>query len=404
MRHLAITSLAALACGLASCAGTQPGQTIPAAASDRLSASHHKVEALVRIEIPKKRKSRRPRADYVSPSTQSIAITVSPEFGSPQTFNANLTPATNPNCSQVPRVCTIQLALEPGRYTAALATFDGLLNNQGVPTGNELSANQGVPLTIVLGKSNGVNVTLGGIPASVAFVPSASSTLTGNATSGYQLPRCSASAQKVSIFGVDADGNFILGSGAPRPSLASNNAAVVVSTPSPATPNQFVLTPPTPPEYVYPGTTLQLTAKVAPAGYSGGASQSAIVDFAFTSDICGVVTEYPIPTASSGPLGITVGPDNAVWFTERFGNQIGRIPVTATVERPQVNPIPVPSSSTGPEGDRFWCRRRPVVYGMLNQPHWTHSNGRCPDNRVSNSKLRITSRHSSRTGRSDVVC
>ena len=30
----------------------------------------------------------------------------------------------------------------------------------------------------------------------------------------------------------------------------------------------------------------------------------------------GAFTEYPIPTASSNPEGITAGPDGALWFTE----------------------------------------------------------------------------------------
>jgi hypothetical protein len=39
----------------------------------------------------------------------------------------------------------------------------------------------------------------------------------------------------------------------------------------------------------------------------------------------GIFTEYPIPTASSGPIGITPGPDGAVWFTENSAVKIGRI-------------------------------------------------------------------------------
>ncbi len=39
----------------------------------------------------------------------------------------------------------------------------------------------------------------------------------------------------------------------------------------------------------------------------------------------GVVTEYTVPTASSQPYGIAAGPDGALWFTEYSGNKIGRI-------------------------------------------------------------------------------
>ena len=40
----------------------------------------------------------------------------------------------------------------------------------------------------------------------------------------------------------------------------------------------------------------------------------------------GLITEYPVPTANSYPCGITAGPDGALWFTESAGNNIGRAP------------------------------------------------------------------------------
>jgi len=39
----------------------------------------------------------------------------------------------------------------------------------------------------------------------------------------------------------------------------------------------------------------------------------------------GTITEFPIPTAKSGPNGITAGPDGNLWFTEEAGNKIGQI-------------------------------------------------------------------------------
>ena len=35
------------------------------------------------------------------------------------------------------------------------------------------------------------------------------------------------------------------------------------------------------------------------------------------------ITEYPVST--NGLLGITAGPDGALWFTEWLGDRIGRI-------------------------------------------------------------------------------
>ena len=37
------------------------------------------------------------------------------------------------------------------------------------------------------------------------------------------------------------------------------------------------------------------------------------------------INEYTLPMKKSGPYGITVGHDGAIWFTENGGNRIGRI-------------------------------------------------------------------------------
>ena len=41
--------------------------------------------------------------------------------------------------------------------------------------------------------------------------------------------------------------------------------------------------------------------------------------------ITGVFTEFPTPTTSSRPTDITTGPDHALWFTESNANKIGRL-------------------------------------------------------------------------------
>ena len=38
----------------------------------------------------------------------------------------------------------------------------------------------------------------------------------------------------------------------------------------------------------------------------------------------GAVTTYSAPSIS-GPVGIVTGPDGALWFTENYGEKIGRI-------------------------------------------------------------------------------
>jgi virginiamycin B lyase len=39
----------------------------------------------------------------------------------------------------------------------------------------------------------------------------------------------------------------------------------------------------------------------------------------------GAITEVPVPTSGSNPLGMTAGPDGNLWFTEVTGNKIGRL-------------------------------------------------------------------------------
>ena len=56
----------------------------------------------------------------------------------------------------------------------------------------------------------------------------------------------------------------------------------------------------------------------------------------------GVITEFAIPTTGSGPQGIAAGPDGNLWFVESGGNNIGRI-TTAGV----VTEFPIPTAASG---------------------------------------------------------
>jgi streptogramin lyase len=56
------------------------------------------------------------------------------------------------------------------------------------------------------------------------------------------------------------------------------------------------------------------------------------------------ITEFPGPTAGSGPIGIAAGPDGALWFTETDGNKIGRITTAGVFTEfavPTADSIPV---------------------------------------------------------------
>ena len=74
----------------------------------------------------------------------------------------------------------------------------------------------------------------------------------------------------------------------------------------------------------------------------------------------GTITEFTIPSTmpdgvTSGPTGITAGPDGALWFTEKNTHKIGRITTTGVITEvltPTPQSLPV-SITVGP-GQQLW--------------------------------------------------
>jgi streptogramin lyase len=70
------------------------------------------------------------------------------------------------------------------------------------------------------------------------------------------------------------------------------------------------------------------------------------------------VTEFPLPTANSGPFDITTGPDGALWFTEGGANNIGRMTTAGAVTE-----FPIPTFggargiTMGPDGALWFVER-----------------------------------------------
>jgi virginiamycin B lyase len=64
-----------------------------------------------------------------------------------------------------------------------------------------------------------------------------------------------------------------------------------------------------------------------------------------------MIREIPVPTPSSGPSDVTVGPDGALWFTERDADKIGRLGPNG-----QITEFPLPAGrepngiTAGPDG------------------------------------------------------
>jgi streptogramin lyase len=329
-RAVAVLTIASLAaCGI------PDRQALPSivGASDASPHANASKKATVSLRIVIPRRRRRPGAHFISPATRSLAITTVSSKGVTTSHNVDLTPATNPGCT--PTGCSISFSSPTGSYTYALAAYDGLLGANGNPTGNRLSADLSIPVSIRTGRLNTIGVTLDGIPASVALVPSPSSELTGSALS-YQLSKCYShtakqQAQSVTIFGIDADHNYILGAGAPASTLVSDDSVhLAVSSASPTSPTTYLLSDPT---GVLPSarSAVHLSAKLTPAAVSGGTSVSAVFTVAFDASICGVFTEFPVPADGSAPIAITDGPDGALWFTEGDANKIGRITTSGAI-------------------------------------------------------------------------
>ncbi len=74
----------------------------------------------------------------------------------------------------------------------------------------------------------------------------------------------------------------------------------------------------------------------------------------------GIITEYPIRRQKLGP-GIAAGPDGAMWFTENWGNRIGRI-TKAGVHHRISDSDADGGTDPGPYGITAGPGRRPVDY------------------------------------------
>ena len=71
----------------------------------------------------------------------------------------------------------------------------------------------------------------------------------------------------------------------------------------------------------------------------------------------GAVTEFPVPTANSGPAEIITGPDGNLWFTERNTTNIGRITpagVITEIKVPTVDSAPY-GITAGPDGNIWFA-------------------------------------------------
>ena len=223
---------------IAACSGPATGVT-PAAnwQSQHASAHSRKLPVRFAVTIPKRRHHR--HGHFVSPSTKSITISVAPGGGGTPilTQTANLTPSSS-GCSvnAGSLQCTVSVALPAGSYLASVTTYDQ--TNAG---GNVLSRAQGVPFTVRLGKANSVGLTLNGVPHALA-IASGATAVHGTQAAGFTF--YGSSVQPLLAFATDADGNVIVGAGAPTFGGAVVQGSSWSVATSSSNPNQLLVTPP----------------------------------------------------------------------------------------------------------------------------------------------------------------
>ncbi|NNM99584.1 MAG: hypothetical protein HKL91_07290 [Candidatus Eremiobacteraeota bacterium] len=269
MKRLIFAASVALSLALVGCGGSAGAGG--AAALPGAGTALPTTDARVVITIPQRAGtsagSRAPA--YVSPSTQSLTVAI--DGGTPTA--QNLTPGS-PNCSVggplSALTCTVPIAATPGSHTFTFTTYDGLGG-----TGNALSTNA-VTQTIVANQTNSIDVTLAGVPVSLqVFVLGSGTGISGIVTSGLQV--AGAVSIPLSVAPLDADGNIIIGPGAPTLAASITGATPGLGTtvaPNAANPNEFTVS-----ALAAGSGTFSVTA--TPATASAGSPLSATVPLTF---------------------------------------------------------------------------------------------------------------------------
>jgi hypothetical protein len=231
---------------------------------------------LVKVLPQKHRKKMRVRGHYVSPATASLTYTVSPPLAGGASYGEIDINTSNPDCQTTGVIgyltCSLDIdGIVPGTpYVFGLTTWDAAGGN-----GNKLSANDTVPFTATAGAANVVQATLGGIATSFAVVPMTSARMTG---SSARFTVYGNDPVKFGVVGVDADDNFIIGPGAPQPSVsASGGAPMAVATVGPNAPNEWTLTSTYAPADPSVPSSASLAISATPVPGSGAATINATV-------------------------------------------------------------------------------------------------------------------------------
>ncbi len=333
VRRVVIVALAALLSGCggggASVAPATPG------AGDRAPAT---ISFVIRVPSGTSTAARLRRPAYVSPSTQSLTIANSTGT---VLVTANLTPqsagCTAPTAT-TPLTCTVSATVPSGTNTLTIASYDapGATGTKVAVAALQVTAAASGPTTI--------NLTLSGIVASLAL-----------ALDPAALPTGTAARSALILNALDPDGNIIVG---PEPFVdASGNALTITLSNSDASGKtsltKSTFTAPGGTDLSYNGTTLVSATITASA--PGVTSKTATLTIGGNSAF---ITEFRTGIASaSSPAGIALGADGNLWFTEEYGDRIGRITPRGVVTEfsAGLTPFSLASSITaGPDGNLWF--------------------------------------------------
>lgn len=272
-----IAFVAVLAFSLVACGGGASSHAALPGIPGGAPASVGNATAQFVIKVPPKQGSATGRGPaYVSPSTQSISIQV--DSGTPSI--SNLTPGSS-NCNVPaplsPLTCTVTLAVASGAHTFTVKTYDGLAG-----AGNALSVNS-APFTVVANQANLVNITLAGVPANLLVEPATTDLqMAGSGVSGFEFT--GETPHTIVVLPQDADGNLILGPGAPTIAATltgvSAGSGLAVAPATGGNPNAFTIT-----STGFGGATLALVATPAAASAGSALNASVVLDATVDSTV-----------------------------------------------------------------------------------------------------------------------
>ena len=252
LNRAALAAILALAAGTAACSGGATGPGLPPLQATAKQGVAPGLRVRVTIKVALVAAARPKRPHFISPATKSLKMTIAQNAQTVLTKTVDLTPSSTGCTSSLASVtCTLDISLAAGQYSATLTTFDAING-----TGKELSTAQNVAFSVTAGGNNEIPLALSGIP--------------------HALVVASAGANAVYALVQDADGNFIVGVGAPLLVAAKTGGAAIatITQPTLTAPNRFDFALAASPAA---GTeTIGITAKF-PEGETNGCAQTGAV-------------------------------------------------------------------------------------------------------------------------------